>query len=551
MATDEGELVPSAGMSRREVLRYMGIGGAALALAPGALMSRATGPGLTRFVTPSSIKNNPVVWTNIALPANLDPAIGFDSDTLQMVRNVYEGLLEYVPGGTMVRAALATSHSASADGLTWTFQIRPGVVFHDGTPLDAAAVVTSLNRIKSINQRPASLLTNVKSFSAVGSSTVLVHMSAPYVFLPGVTPWLPIVSPAALAAHKTSADPWAEKWFASNAAGTGPYMLTSFTPSTRVEMTMNTHYWQPWKNGTPTSGTMTLTPDVSTQLELLQAGEVQFLGDVSPTDAATAKTLSNVVVLTGPGLEVQEMPLNISKPPMNDIRVRRAIIKTFDYNAFLLFSKGFDKLANSPTPAGLPGWDASIPYAVQDLPGAKKLLAEAGVAPGTTLSFVGVGGVDYEAFAATVLQSALAKIGIKLTITAPPWPVPFTEMAKPSTAAHISFLNLSANTNDPSATLHEAFQSSQIASKGGYNWSYYQNPVVDADLLKFGQTVGAAAQNALIAKIQQTIVNDAASVYVAYPELLEPVTRQWRNSKYDALYDMNVVRWFYCQEVAR
>ncbi len=480
---------PAHGMSRRELLRYMGIGGAALAVAR-ALLSRNVNSGVARSVTAASIKNTPVVWTNIAIPATLDPAIGFDSDTLQMVRNVYEGLLEYVPGGTTVRPALATSYNSSADGLTWTFQIRKGVVFHDGTPLDAAAVVKSLHRIQSINQGPASLLANVKGFQAAGPSTVVVHMSSPYVFLPGVMPWLPIVSPAALAAHKTSADAWAEKWFASNAAGTGPYVLTSFTPSTRVQMAMNEHYWQPWKNGTPTSGTMTLTPDVSTQLELLQAGEVQFLGDVSPTDAATAKTLSNVVVLTGPGLKVQEMPLNISKPPMNDIRVRQAIIKAFDYKAFLAFSKGFDKPANSPTPAGLPGWDAGIPYPAQDLAGAKKLLAAAGVTSGTTLSFVGVGGVDYEAFAATVLQSALAKIGIKLTITAPPWPVPFTEMSKPSTASHISFLNLSANTNDPSATLREAFQSSQIASKGGYNWSFYENPTVDADLSSSVQRSG-------------------------------------------------------------
>ena len=167
-----------------------------------ALLSRNVNSGVARSVTAASIKNTRGVWTNIAIPATLDPAIGFDSDTLQMVRNVYEGLLEYVPGGTTVRPALATSYNSSADGLTWTFQIRKGVVFHDGTPLDAAAVVKSLHRIQSINQGPASLLANVKGFQAAGPSTVVVHMSSPYVFLPGVMPWLPIVSPAALAAPR-------------------------------------------------------------------------------------------------------------------------------------------------------------------------------------------------------------------------------------------------------------------------------------------------------------------------------------------------------------
>ena len=85
---------------------------------------------------PAAARRRPtlnVTWTNVALPTNIDPAIGFDSDTLQVVRNVYEGLLEYAPGSTTVRPALAKSYSVSPDGTTYTFQLRPNVVFHDGT----------------------------------------------------------------------------------------------------------------------------------------------------------------------------------------------------------------------------------------------------------------------------------------------------------------------------------------------------------------------------------------------------------------------------------
>ena len=135
-----------------------------------------------------------VVWTNVALPLNIDPALGFDSDTLMVVRNVYEGLLDYVPGSTTVRPGLAESWHLSPDGLTYTFNLRKGVVFHDGAKLDAAAAVKNLYRIREINQGPASLLVNIKSFQAKGPSQVVVHMSAPYAFLPGVMPWLPIVS---------------------------------------------------------------------------------------------------------------------------------------------------------------------------------------------------------------------------------------------------------------------------------------------------------------------------------------------------------------------
>lgn len=534
-------------LTRREMLKASA--GAALAVAgAGVVLPGVAGAAGVRGAAASVSPLN-VVWTNVALPSNLDPAIGFDSDTLQFVRNVYEGLLEYVPGGVALRPALAHSYSVSKDGLTYTFNLRKGVRFHDGGPLNAAAVVASLNRIREINQGPASLLVNVKSFEAKGEFTVFIHMAAPYVFLPGVMPWLPIVSPTALSAHSTTADPHAEKWFANNAAGSGPYMLSSFDPTSAITLSQNQHYWQPWRNGTPTAGSMTLNVNVTTQLELLQAGQVDFLGAISPDNAKEAQKLSNVVLLRQPGLEVQTLPLNVTKAPLNNPKVREAIVKAFNYEAFQLFNKGFGQAAVSPVPPGLPGYDASLPKPKYDLASARALLRQAGVAHGTTLEFVGVEGLDYESYAGLLLQTSLHKLGIKLNVRMEPWPVPVTIMSKPSTAAHITFLNLSANTDDPSAIIREAYASSQIASKGGYNWSYYQNKTVDRDLAKFARTRSAAERNRIITNIQKTIVGDYASIYALAPQLTEPVAKKWRNSKYDALFDENVIRWFYTRAV--
>src|SRR5215475_767730 len=335
-------------MSRRQLLGSLGaLGGAALAVP---LLDACGGSAAPAGGGSSSAKALNVTWTNVALPTNLDPAIGFDSDTLQVVRNVYEGLLEYVPGGTTVRPALAKSYTASPDGITYTFKLRPNVVFHDGAKLDADAVVTSLNRIREINQGPASLISSVKSFAASGPDTVVVTLAQPYAFLPGVMPWLPIVSPDALKAHSTGSDPHAEKWFASNAVGTGPYMLGSFSPTTTITLTQNTKYWQPWTDGTPTAGSLTLNANVATQLELLQSGQVDFLGAISPDNAVTAKTLSNVTLLVQPGFEVQVLPLNMAKAPMDNAKLREAIVKAFNYSAFKTFNKGFGASANSPVP---------------------------------------------------------------------------------------------------------------------------------------------------------------------------------------------------------
>ena len=165
------------------------------------------------------------------------------------------------------------------------------------------------------------------------------------------------------------------------------------------------------------------------------------------------------------------------------------------------------------------------------------------------MSFVGVQGLDYESYAGLLMQTALGKLGIKLNVTTPPWPVPATIMSKPSTSAHITFLNVSANTNDPSAVIREQYASSNIASKGGYNWAYYENPQIDSDLAKFA-SASPMVQKQLITGMQKQIVGDAVGIYALAPKLTEPVAKKWRNSKYDALFNVNVVRWFYTQAVA-
>src|SRR5215831_7637584 len=128
MASSGGSFNPV--WSRRQFLQRTGVGGAAL-LSGTALMdfleACASGTGNT---TTGNVKAS---WTNVVIPENLDPHIGFDTDTLQFTQNVYEALLEYTPGGLDVRPLLAESMpTVSPDGLTYTFKIRQGIVFHDG-----------------------------------------------------------------------------------------------------------------------------------------------------------------------------------------------------------------------------------------------------------------------------------------------------------------------------------------------------------------------------------------------------------------------------------
>lgn len=165
------------------------------------------------------------VYSNIAETATLDPAIIFSSDGFVFARNVYEGLVEYKPGSVDIQPLLAESWETSSDGLTFTFTLRSGVKFHDGSDLNADGVVAALKRIQDVNQGPASFMTNIVAITADGADKVAIQLkNVDYTFL-GKLPKLPIVSAAAIEANKTGADPLASEWFAVNAAGTGPYKL--------------------------------------------------------------------------------------------------------------------------------------------------------------------------------------------------------------------------------------------------------------------------------------------------------------------------------------
>ena len=143
-------------------------------------------------------------FSNIAETPTLDPAVAFSSDGFEFVRNVYEGLLEYVPGGVNVRPLLATSWKVSPDGKTYTFTLRKGVKFQDGSPFNAAAAKLGLDRMKGVNQGPATLMANVVSVTAKGANTLVIKLKQPDVYFLGKLPKLPIVSSQAINAHKTA-----------------------------------------------------------------------------------------------------------------------------------------------------------------------------------------------------------------------------------------------------------------------------------------------------------------------------------------------------------
>ncbi|HXF97532.1 MAG TPA: ABC transporter substrate-binding protein [Gaiellaceae bacterium] len=502
---------------------------------------------LARADTGAQKAEIPVVFSNISETPTLDPAIAFSSDGFEFVRNVYEGLLEYVPGKTTLRPLLATRWSVSKNGRTYTFTIRRGVKFHDGATLDAAAVKLGLERIKAVNQGPATLMTNVASIAAPSSSTLVIRLKQPDVYFLGKLPKLPIVSPRAIREHRAAGDPWATKWFATNEAGTGPYVLDSWQRNSSINLKKFDGYWRPFQRGTPTRVSLRLDADVQTALQLLARGEIDMMGAVGPDDSVAASKLPGVKLVKQPAFLVQTIPLNVLKGPLKDLRVRKAIALAFNYEGMKQFYKGLAKRANGPLPSDFSPLLAKQAPVKQNLAEAKRLLRAAGYGDGFEVTYLGLKGLSYEEFAGTLLQSSLGKVGIRVKQTLVPWPQMVEIMSKPGSSLDMSFLNMSALTNDPTQMLSIAYASSSLASKGGYNWSYYSNPKLDAEIRRLSTIRNATARDRAVARLNKKIANLHLALYIAQPILAQPVRKEWKVT-YDNLDYNYVVRFFYARK---
>ena len=200
-------------------------------------------------------------------PPPLDPDTFYQPEGLLIMTSTYQGLLQYAPGSTKIAPLLATKWDVSPDGLTYTFTLRDGVKFADGTPFDSAAAKASFQRRIDMAGGPAYMLADVKDMQTPDPHTFVVTLAKPVApFLDYLaSPYGPLMtSPTAVAQHASGND-HASAWLASHTAGTGPYELTEAVPASHYTMSANKNYWG-------TAGQIT-----SVQMPVISASAVQRL----------------------------------------------------------------------------------------------------------------------------------------------------------------------------------------------------------------------------------------------------------------------------------
>ncbi len=264
-------------------------------------------------------------------PGSLDPDVFYGAEGANITLATYEGLLRYKgDSSTDIEPLLATSWTASADGLTYTFTLRDGVTFTDGTAVDSSTWKTSIERRQKLNQGSAYMVAGISSIDTPDPSTLVVTLSKPdNAFLSYLaSAYGPkAVNPKVFSEHNVN-DDLGSAWLANNSAGTGPYQLSNATPGQSYELKAFDGYWgeQP---GYPTVQ-FSLVPSFTTQQLMLQQGELDLVYhgiaagelDTYDNDQYQIQKFDSIVRLN--------LWVNPNVAPFDDPAVREALAKALD-----------------------------------------------------------------------------------------------------------------------------------------------------------------------------------------------------------------------------
>jgi len=461
-----------------------------------------------------------------------DPSASFSTEALYMA-NIYEPLMWINPDGTF-EPALAESWDISEDGLTWTFHIRDGVKFHDGGELTADVVKASIERTRELGTGASWIWWMVDSIEAVDDLTVVFTLSTAYpldrVAASTYAAW--IMSPTA-AAYEDS------EWFeAGNEAGSGPWMLESYTPDEEIVLTRFEDYWGGWDDDQFDKVVISIVPEQVVQSQMLEGGEVDLALSLPAETLENFKANPDFTVYEDATLFNYVGLMNTQKPPLDNKLVRQAIAYAIPYDDVVAVGAGgLGQQARGPVPHGLWPYSDDVFQYSYDPDKAKELLAEAGY-PDGGFSLVlthAAENLSEERFA-PVIKDALAEIGIDVEIRPMLWAQQW-ELAKgdPAEAQDIFLLLWWPTISDGYDNLSSMFK---CEDSPFFGLAYYCNEEYDTlitDALAMTATDPETAQQKYI-EAMNILAEDSPSLFLYDTSTFRPVPTYLKGYEYNANY---------------
>jgi peptide/nickel transport system substrate-binding protein len=495
--------------------------------------------------SPSGAAPTTLIYAGASDPTYLDPALVSDGESFRVTKQIYESLVDFAPGTTRLVPALATSWSVAKDGRTYTFNLRGGVRFHDGTRFNAAAVCANFNRWFNFrgpfqdasatyyyqtvfsgfrrNENATLGKPLFQSCRAAGQSRAVIKLTRKNgPFVPSlVLSAFSIQSPTAMARYGANQGTIRNGVFAptgtyafQHPTGTGPYRLEKWTVGESVILRKNPTYWNKKQ---PRLARVIIRPisDNTARVQALQTGEVFGMDLLAPQLVPTVRGNSRLKVLSRPAFNVAYVTIQSAKPPMNDIRVRRAV--AYGLNRQLVvnsFYGGRGQVAHEFMPPSLPGYAKDVTKYSFNPTRARDLLRQAGCGPPCKIQFWYPTGVsrpympdpkaNFEAFKASLEQS-----GFDVETTSMPWRPDYVKHVNEGTAGHLNLIGWTGDYADADNFLGTFFQ--------GFSPQFQErNAALDRLLDRAEQETNQAKRVALYKQANRLIMQNLPAVPYAH-----------------------------------
>lgn len=494
-----------------------------------------------------------LVFCSEGNPEAINPQIVTTTTGMNAGRPIFNNLVEFEPGTTVIKPSLAKSWEISSDGTEYVFKLREDVKFHSNDTFKPSRTVTADDVIFSLERQwktdhpfhnvsgakydyfkdigMPDILKAIEKIDDMTVKIVLTRAEAP--FLANLAMDFNVVHSAEYADQMLKAG--TPEKLDTAPVGTGPFQFVSYQKDVSIRYRANPDYWA----GVQPISTLvfSITPHAGVRLTKLKAGECHVMAFPDPHDVEAIKSEPNLKLLSQEGLNIGYMSLNVTKPPLDNLKVRRAINMAIDKVSIMeAVYRGAGVIAKNPIPPTMWSYNDDIKDYPYDPEAARKLLAEAGMTDGfeTDLWYMPVSRAynpDGKRVA-ELIQIDLAKIGIKLNLVTYPWDEYRSKLQQGE--APMALFGWTGDNGDPDNFLN-VLLGCTAARVGGNNVAKWCDREYDALITKAKATSNRSEREKLYRQAQEIVKREAPWVPIAHSVVFTAMRKNVENYKMDPL----------------
>ena len=451
-----------------------------------------------------------ITYAQGADPRGLDPALIDDGESSKPICQMYEGLLKYGDNNTEVEPCLAESWEVSEDGLTYTFKLRQGVKFHDGTDFNAEAVKYNVDR-QTVNKTEDMLYADFV-FGDVAACNVIDDYTVEIVLNKVSTPFLnnlamslgaPMVSPTACEANNNNLN--------EAPCGTGPYKFVRWAKNEAVVMERNEDYWG--EKGVAKQIVFKTITDNSARVVALTNGEVDIIDGID-ANVVDQVTSAGALLNMAEGMNINYLAYNTQR--ITDPEVRKALSQAVNVPELVAsLYRGYASEATSILPTFMPGYSADVKQVSYDPEAAAQTLADKGVTELHMLAYTNPRPYNTATgqTLAEALQGYYEKVGVTCSIDSYDWT---TYKEKVGTGDYdVCLYGWIGDNGDP-----DNFMNLLDSEDIEINVAQYSDEEFNTMLAEAASTPNGEERNAIYAQMEQKIADECVWLPISHQENL-------------------------------